>query len=98
MASYSKIHLKDVASEAFLYSRGFHLVSSCSSLSNWVCDHISLFLPVDVVISTDSDIYFKIADNYRELGIVTGKKIALNSITKSLSAIIFPQEQTTQKY
>jgi len=92
MAYYSKVHLKDEASEAFLSSRGFVLVSTCSQLSYWLNSNIELFLPVDTLISSDIDIYSKISSDYYKLGIKAGKRTALTSITNSLSELVFPNE------
>jgi hypothetical protein len=98
MACLSKVNLKYKASEEFLYSRGFTLIASCSQLSNWTCGHINLFLSVDEIITSDMDIYSKItADSYK-IGIINGKRMALNAITNSLSSIVFPQELTNQEY
>ena len=98
MAYYSKVHLKDKASETFLYSKGFHLMSSSSALSNWICGHIVLFFPIDYIILSDIDIYSQIATNYRLIGIETGKRMALNNIANSLTTTVFPEGQVNQEY
>jgi hypothetical protein len=98
MAHYSIVHLNDEASEAFLYSRGFVLIASCSRISNWTCGHINLFFPVDIIIHSDNAIYSKISADYYQIGIKAGKRAALISITNSLSEVVFPREQSTQEY
>ena len=97
MAHLSIVHLKDEASEAFLYSRGFVLIASCSQLSNWTCEHINLFFPVDTIIHSDNAIYSKISADYYQIGVKAGKGAALILITNSLSEIVFPRESTNNQ-